>query len=244
MWSRGPGFAAVTDPFVAPYGHGFFAIDGTCHYYAQDNPAHAIVRAELTSEEATQLSSDLAWDELPGWQNFHPRVQCADAGGVTLGTQQVVIACGPSEEAQCGCGASAPAGLPTTLESAIRWHSLLVRLGVQLGPALGAIAVRGADASRPWQPWPLARSMASIPGLIVDPNNLQFDSGSYPRFDDPAETMLLRQLRDVQSEAAHSADHSFTVREGGEAFSLYLRDELPDADARAIATFKQSWSFE
>jgi hypothetical protein len=86
--------------------------------------------------------------------------------------------------------------------------------------------------------------MASIPGLIVDPNDFQLGSDAYLRFDDPAETMLLRKLRNVQSEAAHSAGHSFIVREGGEAYSLYLRDELPDADARAIATLMQSWSFE
>ena len=212
-----PGLGVESAAFTSPYGRAFFAIDGKCRYYAQDNPAHAIVRGQLTPEQATELSADLAWEQLPAWGNYHPATQCADAGGVTLGTQQVAFNCGPSEEHNCGCGAAAPAALPAVLKNALRWHAMLMKSGTPLDGPLGALAQRGAESSRPWQPWPLPRSIGSLPDFIVDPSGLGFWSRTHVRFDDSTEVALLRKLRDLQPEAAYSAPVSFSVRDGCEA---------------------------
>ncbi|HKP63973.1 MAG TPA: hypothetical protein VJV78_44870 [Polyangiales bacterium] len=243
MAGWGPGFPDASAVFMSPYGAAFFAIDGKCRYYAQDNPTHAIVRGQLTPEQATSLSADLAWEELPTWGHYHPETQCADAGGVVLGTRQVVFSCGPSEEIGCGCGPAAPPGLPATLKNALRWHAALVKNGTPLDGALDALAQPGSEASRPWQAWPLARSISSIPDFIVDPSGFRFDREAV-RFDDPSEAALLRKLRDLQPEAARSASDSFSVREGSAAYSIFLRDVVPDADASAMQKLMQSFSFD
>jgi hypothetical protein len=244
MYTASPGFGDITLSFTAPYGQAFFAIDGTCRYYAQANPASAIVTGTLTPEEATRVSADLAWGKLSSWGNYSPKTQCADAGGLSLGIRDVFLTCGPLLDGGCGCDSLAPDGLPAALTSAIQWWSTLTKNGTPLTGAMRAIVRPGGDLNRPWQPWPLARAITSIPGLIVDQNMLTYMRGPYPLFDDPAETALLRALRASQPEAARTAGYDFSVRAGDDAYSVYLRDELPDADANRLQDLTRSWTVE
>jgi hypothetical protein len=244
MYTASAGFGNITLSFTAPYGTAFFAIDGTCRYYAQANPASPIVTGTLTPEEASRVSADLAWDKLSSWGNYYPKSQCPDAGGVSLGIRDVFLTCGPLLDGSCGCDSLAPDGLPAALKSAIQWWSTLTNNGTPLTGAMRAIVRSGGDVNRPWQPWPLARAIPSIPGLIVDQNMLTYMRGPYPLFDDPAETALLRALRASQPEAARTAGYDFSVRDGDDAYSVYLRDELPDADANRLQDLTRTWTVE
>ena len=240
--SGGGGFPGPAQPFLSPYGDQFFAIDGACRFYAQDNPIHPIESGTLTRDYVTQLEADIAWDQLAEW-GLHHQPTCEEAPGALLAVHGVGLLCGGLPERGCGCDQTAPDGLQEAQDNARRWLAELLEVGAPLSGPLGAVALEletapAAAADR----WPLERSMASIPNLIV--NRQQAQTGPYARFDRPEDTAKLRDLRRGQPEAARAAPFELHVREGDRDYELYLRDELPSADARAIESLLASWRFD
>jgi hypothetical protein len=242
--SGGGGFGTPAGLFAAPYGDSFFAIDGTCRYYALDNPAHGIVSGTLTAEEEVQLSADVAWYKLASWGTYH-EATCADGGAAILGTRDIALLCGNIPKIGCGCSPTAPAGLQTAQQNAERWLDVLVQNGSPLSGAISAFAMPAAlDSNATFYAWPLMRSMRSIPDLIYGPTGLLVQPGSYVRFDDPSETALLRHLRAAHPEAARVPPFGLSVRDRDENFAFYLRDDIDEDDASAIETLLSSWRFE
>jgi hypothetical protein len=242
--SGGGGFSTPAGLFVAPYGDRFLAVDGTCRYYALDNPAYAIVSGTLTADEEVQLSADVAWYKLASWGTYH-EATCADGGAAILGTRELALLCGNVPKIGCGCSPNAPKGLQTAQQNAERWLGVLVQNGSPLSGSLTAFAIPAVlDSNATFYAWPLMRSMRSIPGLVYEPTGPPVQPESYVRFDDPSEIALLRELRAAHPEAARLPPFGFSVRDRDENYALYLRDEIDEDDASAIETLLASWRFE
>lgn len=236
-------FPTEAEAFVSRYGWHFLVVDGTCRYYARDNPGHPVVAGQLTPKHAAQLSVDVAWNDLPVWGEYRIAETCADAPGATLGTTGHVFICGGVVVAKCGCGPDAPQGLQTAQINAANWIRVLVAAGEPLTGAVAAIAhvETRPDPNVVAAAWPLARSMGSIPNLVRPVAGAGIAPDTYARFEDASETAQLRAIRTSQPEAARNLDAHLTVREGDVIYRLFLRDELPQDDARAIEELTASW---
>jgi hypothetical protein len=196
----------------------------------------------LTTDQAAELTKDVHWLQLAGWDwNVDKDASCPDAGGVSLTRSKINAGC------SCGCDVGAPKGLEEALSNAYQWVERLITEGKPLTGAVTALAYPGAvsgDTNVPTVSWPLARTMSSIPGLIYEQSNPP--SWQVPlelaRFDDPAEAAKLREARVAsQTRPANGGLSNYIpVEEGSMEYRLYVRDELPEAAAKAWTALEGS----
>jgi hypothetical protein len=127
----------------------------------------------------------------------------------------------------------APSGLAQAQTNANDWLTKLTMIGAPLTGAMSGDARpdSGTNGTQPPTPWPLSRSMASIPNLVTPSTQ-----GPFARFDAAADTAALRKLR-----GSNTSFSGIPVSDGGKTYDLYLRDELPDDAATAIAKLQQTW---
>lgn len=232
-YTSGGGFVEQMYFFTNPYGGAFFTIDGKCQFYAGNNYMRGIATGTLTEAEAAELSKDVHWFELAGWDwNVNKDAPCPDSGGVSLGRAKISAGC------SCGCDDAAPKGLNDALSNANKWNERLMTAGKPVTGRLSAIAITSEAGTSNTNmfvvDWPLARSMSSIQGLVHEPSveYLREPNAVVAHIDDPAEATKLRESRvaTVSHETFMGASSYVTVKEGSAQYRLYVRDDLP-ADA-------------
>lgn len=230
---EGGGASPLITTFTTPRADWtYFFVDGTCRFYVSDNSVHGIRTGTLDTTDATQLATDIAWNELDGWRDYgtHNGNGCADAPVDLLAKPGVAVGCA------CGCGSLAPNGLDEAVRNARRWVMQLWQRGGELTTPVSVVANPTARADSQYVPWPLTRSMDSIADLIMDPNDERITKGPYARFDSGTDASVLRELR---SKSFDPQAESIPVSESGKTYDLYVRDELPDETARALERFYQ-----
>lgn len=233
VFEVGGGFVDSAFYFTNPHGFGFFAIDGSCRFYAGSDYMLGIASGTLSEGQAKQLGADVHWSDLAGWSwSYHQDETCPDAGGEALMRAGRFAGCG------CGCDAIAPKGLGAALSNAEDWMRRLSAQGTRLDGPVTAFAWESDDPLKT-DPrlervtWPLARSMASIAGLLherFDADVTVAGTTGGARFEDRVE---VAQLRDVRFATAEQTLNGVTptfvpVMEGSMRYDLYVRDELPE----------------
>jgi hypothetical protein len=232
------GFVADTFAFTNPRGHTYLAIDGSCHYYALDDYMRGIQTGSLSAADADALARDLHWRELAGWKwGVQQDMACPDASGVTLSRAHVSAGC------SCGCDTAAPKGLADALTQAQRWVTRLTAAGKPLDGAVTGLAFEGASSgtSIPVLDWPLTTAPSAVPNLLhprSEPTLWQ-GTGSYARFEG-ADAAKLRDLRSATLAASTITPGFALARDAGKVYELYVRDELPEATAKAWDAFDAS----
>jgi hypothetical protein len=229
-FESGGGFVDQLYFFTNPHGHAFLAIDGKCQFYVGQNYMRGIATGTLTEAEAAELSKDVHWFELAGWDwNVNKDAPCPDSGGISLTRAKITAGC------SCGCDDAAPKGLNDALSNASKWIDRLMTEGKPVTGPLSAVAFTEAGAGTtnlPFVQWPLARSMSSIMGLVHEPSAeyLSATNTMVAHFDDPTEVMQLRAARvaTVSHDTNGSVGNSVPVKEGSLQYRLYARDELPN----------------
>jgi hypothetical protein len=211
----------ITYEFTNPYGHSFFFIDGQCRFYASSGLLQGVHTGSLTQAQSEQLMTAVHWEELAELSAAPEIESCPDAGGSTIWTRDSTTMC------TCGCddGPLAEAK-DAAIMRAYEWIAMLEALGAPLTGPLSVIANERGVAENSQPAWPLDRAMTEIEFLVQD---IYGEGVGQPAlFDVPAETTELRALR----AAVAPTFGEIAVREAGIAYTLHLRDELPD-DARA-----------
>jgi hypothetical protein len=237
----GGGFVDSTYFFTNPHGHAFFAVDGKCRFFAGQNYMRGILTGTLSPAQADQLSADVHWDALAGWGDWGTAKDfgCPDAGGLTLIRAKVAASC------TCGCDDKAPQGLGDALGKAYEWVEKLTSSGTPVDGPVTAIILSdrsvGGPVNQPKFDWPLSRPSASIPGLVLESGNSGFLMGDVGvRFDDAADYAKLREMRSATTMTdvpnSGSIAGSVIVRENGNEYNLFVRDELPDDADKAWKT--------
>jgi hypothetical protein len=233
VYSSGGGFVDTMYFFTSPHGAEFFAVDGTCQFYAGSNYMRGIFSGTLTQAQAAELSKAVQWDELANWDwSLYQDMSCPDAGGSSLTRAKMTAGC------SCGCDPAAPKGLEQALSSADAWVERLMTQGTPIAGPVSAVAYTSetADSSNaPVVTWPLTRAMSSIPGLVHALNENNFAMPwSAASFEDAAETMKLREARAATFGQKMTGWTGYVpVQEGSKQYRLYIRDELPAATAKA-----------
>ena len=235
--TEGGGQSITPYYFTEPHGYSFFAVDGKCRYYVEDDYMRGIFTGTLTPDDAAQLSADMHWSELDGWVDLESEGSCFDASTATLIKPNAAVGC------YCACKA-APMGLTEAMRNVTKWQEKMLEEGTPLDGPVGALidtTSRGGPSAQPIYEWPLERSIDSIPDLLLEPlgdPRLVAGSDQWARFDDPEEFKKLRELR---AEALRAKDESsgFTpailIRDGNKLYDLYVRDEPQDG-------FEQAWN--
>jgi hypothetical protein len=233
--ATGGGFPSPTYEFTNPYGSGFFFVDGKCHYYASADYMLGISEGDLSPAEASQLLSDIGWAQRQSFRGLSPS-QCADGATTQVTLPDSAFAC------TCGdCGSTSPAGKTAAIRGAALVPMTYAMRGKALSGAVSAIAY-AQTFSNGLQPlaWPLSRSIVSIAGLVQANDSAVRELGV--RFDQPADASALRSLRTAARSGTASAGFVMVADSG--MYSLYVRDELPDAVAQSYAAFVsqgQTW---
>jgi hypothetical protein len=227
----GGGFVPDTFAFTNPRGHVFLAIDGACHFYVSDNYLRGIYSGSLSAADADALAKDLHWLDLASWKwGVQQDAACPDAGGVFLIREHVSAAC------SCGCDAAAPSGLADALMKSQTWMTRLLGEGKPVDGSVSALAFEGTQSSGSVMPvldWPLTRAVSTIANLVRTHNDpVLMSDGPFAQFDQ-ADAAKLRELRTATLKGAISTPGSIAVRDAGTSYELYLRDELPEAAAKA-----------
>lgn len=225
------GFVVDTFAFTNPRGATFLAIDGTCHYYVLQNYMRGIQSGTLSAADADALARDLHWHDLASWAwDLQKDMACPDASGVLLSRAHVSAGC------SCGCDANAPRGLGDALTQAQQWVTRLTTSGKPLEGAVTALAFEGeaSGSAIPVMDWPLATQPSAVPNLVHDRSDpkLWQGGGSYARFEG-ADATKLRDLRSATLRASTITPGFAQARSAGKVYELYVRDELPEATAKA-----------
>lgn len=221
------GFVEETYPFTDPFGSDFFFIDGHCDFYVrQGGPlviGHLPDGVEQKLAERVQMQAVL---ETMHWMDY----SCPDVGEERLRVVGHSLAC------TCGCDGDTPDWAEPAFAEAYQVLRELVSDGE---PSTGALAVIGqlygdiVDSElRSFAPWPLATSLRATPGLILDPlpGWGELSAGGLGVIFTGDDAAQLRALWDEHG--GHVA-----VREEGEGFWLWLRDEPPPTVDKAIRAF-------
>jgi hypothetical protein len=215
----------ATFEFTNPYGHAFLFIDGNCHYYAGSSWLKGVVQGELTKQRAAEIAKSLKLGRVEAL-DYHDVESCPDAGVLWLKTRGGYVDC------TCGCDAKAPAGVEDALAAAGMLQAELFESGEPLsGPVTLLAIVEDKPVSAAGLPaWPLIWPLSDI----------AMTWEAYTRKITPT----TRLLTDADAEVARSlragalknnpASDSVRATDLGKTYSLFMREELPDAVQRAI----------
>jgi hypothetical protein len=220
------GAVDTTYQLTNPYGHSFLFVDGRCHYYASGSWMKGVVQGDLSKARAAQLAQALDLKRIETL-DYHDVDGCPDAGVVWLRTHSGYTDC------TCGCDATAPKGTEDAIDAAGMLKDELADSGAPLASTilLAAILEERSSGGRAVQAWP----------LIWPLSDLAVNWETYTRKPDSS----LRHLVGEEAEAARAlraeplrADpyaRGMQVSDQGKTYSLFMREELPDEAADAIA---------
>jgi hypothetical protein len=205
-------------------------VDGHCHYYVENGSMNGMREGVLSASQADQLAHEVGITRLTG-STTPPDFVCFDGGSTLIATRAAAMRC------ECGgCFGPQAASKTAAIKSAHAWIDRLAMQGTPISGSVWAMAIQDNFAGASQEPlaWPLARPMGSIDGLVQP--SLPTASSQGARFDDAAEAMALRELR---QQAAAIANASFVaIQDGAMKYDLYVRDELPADVDQALTTFE------
>ena len=216
-FKSGGGFVDSAYAFYAPHGFGFFAVDGTCHYWAGGNLNAGLRTGTLSMEMAGVITTELHVSEIPALAAHQDTESCSDAGVALIGAGGRFISC------TCGCD-TLPAAIPQAFKNVDTINASLISAGLPSDGPLRALAIPVDDPK--WQPptkildWPLASSPSALA------TSSMFTATSGKAIEAPADRMALRALRAMVGEAPGFGPIYVRAPDGA-VFSLYLHDELP-----------------
>jgi len=228
-FTSGGGFVAPTYGFTNPYGDMFLFVDGGCRYYASIGYMQGFTTGMLSSEQVELLADAIGWNRIGEWSGYRDQV-CPDAGARTLMVPGAAATC------ICQCADMGPEGLDDAMQMAVAWTRLLFDSGEPSDGPISALADTQIRPSGHELPWPLDRSVSSIPNLVQDAVG---GSAAFASFDAPSDLAALRALR----RAALLGDQyaSFVpVLDGDTAYLLFARDDLPPEVDVAIRELRGS----
>lgn len=224
------GFIPTPEVFANPFGHAYFFIDGQCRYYASSGYREGVFTGTFSDDEEQQLATDFAWSMIAALAAVPEVESCPDAGSNILWA--------PGYQASCTCGCDESALQDIKEASTGMIYSFIDDLneagaGQYLSGPVLAIAFDRGPAMGNEPAWPLDRPVTEIAGFV------QSDSASEPftgtRFDAAGEAEALRALRaDVQP------GFELIVQDAGIAYTVYVRDDLPEGVEAAIRALRES----
>jgi hypothetical protein len=226
--------------FIAELGYGYLFVDGQCHYWAwrtmavgPHNMWYPTREGQLSHEDAAALASEVrysSWDELVPW----PFSDCSDCGWTVLHDQARAFRC----YADCGVSLAQGDDLLKAQEARAATRASwdwIVRLYDAGTPVDGAMRILVYGAVPPELP-----DMVLLPWPLADPiENFVVTGSAVPRsflITDPAETQILRQLRQdlVDGRLGNDGDDHIIIesqRDDVPVWYLYMRDTVPLEDA-------------
>jgi hypothetical protein len=221
------GFVESPFFFYAAHGYSFFAIDGTCRYWAGAGSLGEVRTGTLSAAQAAEVEDKLHWKLIPGLSAYPDRESCPDAGASLLGAGDKVISC------TCGCN-ELPAEIPDAFAKVSAVHEGLFARGTSQDLPLRAATLPADEEAKVHpapniQVWPLSSSPAA---LAAGAGEIMPSSGR--AIEDPADRASLRALR--RPATIPTSHQIIFVRDGTNGvFRLLLRDEPPAAVVRALA---------
>jgi hypothetical protein len=239
-----PGWNEPGRLFIDELGLLYLFVDGQCHYWVRklaDGPHsdwYPTREGQLSREDAAALASDLrysSWEELVPW----PFSDCADCCTYVLHDQSRAVSC----YGDCGVALAQGDALAKAQEvdavtrAAEDWVLRLYDAGTPVGGPMRILVYADVPPALPGivlVPWPLAEP---IDGFVVmgSPNDPWVLPPSF-LIADPAETQILRQLRQelIDGQLGTSGDDHIIIessRDDVPAWFLYMRDTVPLEDA-------------
>jgi hypothetical protein len=214
------------DSFSAPFGGEFAFVDGACNYVASIHPDAGIVTGVLDAAHVVELARDVGYARIAEFSG-HLDAICFEGAYSVIRDGSNEFGCG------CECDEGTPEDLVAAELASRRWIARLAAEGTAPTGPVRAMAVK--DSNPPYidaRPWPLERPITDI---LEDQDTRGWDDAGAV-IDDVEDAAALRALRPTEM-ALGSAIY---VVEGGQQYTLSLRDELPAATDAAIRAFESA----
>jgi hypothetical protein len=221
--SHGGGPLWPTFSFSGAYGHAFFAIDGTCTYWAGGGYLLGIRTGILPQARADAIARDLHYGDLARLKVFTGRA-CPDAGTNTISDGTHHMRC------TCDCTDQTPAEYREAFAQVNDIRMELIAGGTQAPLPIRIIAIEPDGTPGPVSIWPLSWSPAEV---LVTQGNLTPTAGRLVT--DTGDLVKLRALR--ASLPNPESQFAIKVRDAGNReLAVLPRDEAPAAVSAAIHT--------